>query len=143
MVIERTLSIIKPNAVAKNLIGAIYNRFENSGFKIIGIKMLQLTKEQAEGFYSEHQDRSFFTNLVNFMISGPIVVSVLECENAIHRQRVLMGSTNPKNALPDTLRAKFADNITENAIHGSDSIESASREIAYFFSEEEIYMRVT
>ncbi|AKC31865.1 nucleoside-diphosphate kinase [Candidatus Pantoea carbekii] len=139
MTIEHSLSIIKPNAVAKNVIGAIYNRFENAGFKIIAIKMLHLTKQQAEGFYAEHKDCIFFDKLVKFMISGPIVVSVLEGNHAIQRHRDLIGATDPNQALAGTLRAEYADNVTENAVHGSDSIESAIREITYFFSKNEIY----
>lgn len=141
MAIERTFSIIKPNAVAKNVIGAIYNRFESAGFKIISAKMLHLTKEQAEGFYAEHKGRPFFDNLIDFMTSGPIMVSILEGENAIHRHRDLMGATNPDNALAGTLRADYADSFTENATHGSDYAESAVREIAYFFAENEVCPR--
>ena len=124
MAIERTFSIIKPNAVAKNVIGAIYNRFESAGFKIVGAKMLQLSKEQAEGFYAEHQGKPFFDGLVEFMTSGPVVVSVLEGENAVQRHRDLMGATNPANALAGTLRADYADSFTENATHGSDSLQN-------------------
>ncbi len=138
MTTELTLSIIKPNVVAKNKIGAIFNRFESAGFKIVGTKMLQLTREQAEGFYAEHNGRPFFAGLVEFMTSGPIVVSVLEGENAIARHRDLMGATNPANALAGTLRADYADGFTENATHGSDSADSAAREISYFFGEGEI-----
>ncbi|WP_368913377.1 nucleoside-diphosphate kinase [Mixta calida] len=141
MTVERTFSIVKPNAVAKNVIGAIYNRFEAAGFKIVAAKMLHLTKEQAEGFYAEHKGKPFFDGLVEFMTSGPIVVSVLEGENAVQRHRDLMGATNPANALAGTLRADYADSFTENATHGSDSLESAAREIAFFFGENEIYPR--
>ncbi|CDG18473.1 MULTISPECIES: nucleoside-diphosphate kinase [Enterobacterales] len=141
MTIERTFSIIKPNAVKKDVIGSIYARFESAGFKIIAAKMLHLTREQAEGFYAEHQGRPFFEGLVAFMTSGPIMVQVLEGENAVQRHRDLMGATNPDNALAGTLRADYADSFTENAVHGSDSIESANREIAYFFSDEEIFPR--
>lgn len=141
MTIERTFSILKPNAVAKNAIGAIYTRFESAGFKIIAAKMLHLSKEQAEGFYAEHKGRPFFDGLVEFMTSGPIMVSVLEVENAVQRHRDLMGATNPDNALAGTLRADYADSFTENATHGSDAVESAAREIAYFFSNDELCPR--
>lgn len=141
MAIERTFSIIKPNAVAKNAIGAIYSRFEAAGFKIVAAKMLHLTREQAEGFYAEHKERPFFNDLVEFMTSGPITVQVLEGENAVQRHRDLMGATNPANALAGTLRADFADSFTANAVHGSDAPESAAREIAYFFSNNEICPR--
>ena len=133
MTIERTFSIIKPNSVANNDIGAIYARFERAGFK--------LTKEQAEGFYAEHKGRPFFDGLVEFMTSGPIMVQVLEGENAVQRNRDIMGATNPDNALAGTLRADFADSFTANAVHGSDAVESAQREIAYFFTESEICPR--
>ncbi|MBJ7223875.1 MULTISPECIES: nucleoside-diphosphate kinase [unclassified Brenneria] len=141
MTVERTFSIVKPNAVAKNAIGAIYARFESAGFNIVAAKMLHLTREQAEGFYAEHQGKPFFEALVEFMISGPIMVQVLEGENAVQRNRDIMGATNPANALAGTLRADYADSFTENAVHGSDSIESAQREIAYFFSADEICPR--
>lgn len=141
MTVERTFSIIKPNAVANNNIGAIYARFERAGFKIIASKMLRLTREQAEGFYAEHKDRPFFNGLVDFMISGPIVVQVLEAENAVQRNRDIMGATNPANALAGTLRADYADSFTANAVHGSDAVESAQREIAYFFTESELCPR--
>ncbi|OSN03815.1 nucleoside-diphosphate kinase [Lonsdalea iberica] len=141
MTVERTFSIIKPNAVAKNVIGAIYNRFESAGFKIVAAKMLHLTREQAEGFYAEHEGKPFFDGLVTFMTSGPIMVQVLEGENAVLRHRDLMGATNPENALAGTLRADYADSLTENAVHGSDSLASAEREIAYFFSADEVYAR--
>lgn len=141
MTIERTFSIVKPNAVAKNLIGAIYSRFEAAGLRIVGAKMLQLTREQAEGFYAEHAERPFFGSLVDFMISGPIIVQVLEGKDAVRRHREIMGATNPENALAGTLRADYADGFTENAVHGSDSVESAAREIAYFFAEGEVCPR--
>ncbi|EMX6240827.1 TPA: nucleoside-diphosphate kinase [Yersinia enterocolitica] len=141
MAVERTFSIIKPNAVAKNNIGAIYARFESAGFKIIAAKMLHLTKEQAEGFYAEHKGRPFFDGLVEFMTSGPVMIQVLEGENSVQRHRDIMGATNPDNALAGTLRADFADSFTENAVHGSDAVESAQREIAYFFSDNEICPR--
>lgn len=142
MTVERTFSIVKPNAVAKNAIGAIYARFESAGFTLVAAKMVQLTREQAEGFYAEHQGKPFFDGLVDFMTSGPIMVQVLEGENAIQRNRDIMGATNPANALAGTLRADYADSFTENAVHGSDSPESAAREIAYFFSAEEICPRL-
>lgn len=141
MAIEQTLSIIKPNAVAKNVIGAIYSRFESAGFNIVACKMLRLSREQAEGFYAEHQGKAFFASLITFMTSGPILVTVLACENAVQRQRDLMGATNPQQALAGTLRADYADGFTENATHGSDSIVSAQREIAYFFAPDEICPR--
>lgn len=141
MALERTFSIIKPNAVANNDIGAIYARFESAGFKIIAAKMLHLSKEQAEGFYAEHKGRPFFDGLVEFMTSGPIMVQVLEGENAVQRHRDIMGATNPDNALAGTLRADFADSFTANAVHGSDAVESAQREIAYFFAADEILPR--
>ena len=132
---ERTLSIIKPDAVAKNVIGQIYTIFENAGLKIVNARMMQLTRNQAEQFYAEHSERPFFGALVAFMISGPVMVSVLEGNNAIANHRELMGATNPKNAAPGTIRARFADSIDENAVHGSDALESASREVLFFFPE--------
>ncbi len=141
MALERTLSIIKPDAVAKNLIGAIYNRFESAGLRIVVAKMMHLSKEQAEGFYAEHKERPFFGALVEFMTSGPIVVQVLEGEDAVRKNRDIMGATNPAEALAGTLRADYAETIDENAVHGSDAVESAAREIAYFFSDEEICPR--
>lgn len=141
MAIERTFSIIKPDAVGKNLIGQIYNRFETSGFKIVAAKMLHLTKEQAEGFYAEHEGRPFYPTLVEFMTSGPIFVQVLEGESAVTRHRELLGATNPDEALAGTIRADFANSMQQNSTHGSDSLESAAREIAYFFSDEEICPR--
>ncbi|WP_258239940.1 nucleoside-diphosphate kinase [Pseudidiomarina homiensis] len=141
MALERTLSIIKPDAVGKNVIGGIYNRFETAGLRIVAAKMMHLSKEQAEGFYAEHSERPFFGALVEFMTSGPIVVSVLEGENAVLRHREIMGATNPAEALAGTLRADYAVSIDENAVHGSDAVESAAREIAYFFADEEICAR--
>ena len=141
MALERTLSIIKPDAVAKNLIGAIYNRFESAGLRIVASKMMHLSKEQAEGFYAEHKERPFFGALVEFMTSGPIVVQVLEGENTVLKNREIMGATNPAEALAETLRADYAETIDENAVHGSDATETAAREIAYFFSDEEICPR--
>ena len=141
MAIERTFSIVKPDAVAKNVIGQIYARFESAGLKVIASKMLHLSKEKAEGFYAEHKERPFFNDLVAFMTSGPVMVQVLEGENAVLANREIMGATNPAEAARGTLRADFANSIDENAVHGSDAVESAAREIAYFFSEEEICPR--
>ena len=132
---ERTLSIIKPDAVAKNVIGPIYSIFEESDLKIVAARMMQLTRDQAEQFYAEHKERPFFGGLVAFMMSGPVMVSVLEGNNAIAKHRELMGATNPKNAEPGTIRALFADSIDENAVHGSDSPAAAQREIVFFFPE--------
>lgn len=141
MAVERTLSIIKPDAVAKNVIGEILSRFEKSGLQVVAAKMQHLSKEQAEGFYAEHKERPFFGDLVGFMTSGPVVVQVLEGENAVTQNRDLMGATNPKEAAAGTIRADFANSIDANAVHGSDSPESAAREIAYFFSDDEICSR--
>ena len=141
MAVERTLSIIKPDAVAKNVIGKIYSRFESNGLKIVASKMQQLTNEKAEGFYAEHKERPFFGDLVKFMTSGPVIVQVLEGENAISMNRDLMGATNPKEAAEGTIRADFAESIDANAVHGSDSPASAEREVAYFFASSEIYAR--
>ncbi len=141
MAIERTISIIKPDAVAKNVIGEIYARFEKAGLKIVAAKMLHLSKEQAEGFYAVHKERPFFKDLVSFMISGPVMVQVLEGENAIAKNREVMGATNPKDAAPGTIRADFAVSIDENAVHGSDGPETAKTEIAYFFKPEELCPR--
>lgn len=141
MALERTLSIIKPDAVAKNHIGDISRRFEHAGLKIIAAKMAQLSQEQAEGFYAVHKERPFFGDLVSFMISGPVMIQVLEGENAISRNRELMGATDPKKAEPGTIRADFADSIDANAVHGSDSLENAETEIAYFFAADQICPR--
>lgn len=141
MAVERTLSIIKPDAVAKNVIGEIYNRFEKNGLRIVAAKMLHLSSEKAEGFYAEHKGRPFFEPLVEFMTSGPVTVQVLEGENAVLKNRELMGATNPKEADAGTIRADFAQSIDANAVHGSDAVESAAREIAYFFSDDEICPR--
>lgn len=138
---ERTLSIIKPDAVAKNVIGEIIARFEQAGLKIVAARMLHLSREQAEGFYAEHKERPFFKALVDFMTSGPVVVQVLEGDNAIAKNRELMGATNPKEAAAGTIRADFAETIDANAVHGSDSPASAAREVAYFFNEGEICPR--
>ena len=141
MAVERTLSIVKPDAVAKNVIGQIYSRFENASLKIIAARMLQLSQAEAEGFYAVHRERPFFRDLVNFMISGPVMVQVLVGENAIARNRELMGATDPKKAAKGTIRADFADGIDTNAVHGSDSSETARVEIAYFFPALDIYSR--
>ncbi|MCK8894149.1 nucleoside-diphosphate kinase [Haemophilus influenzae] len=138
---ERTFSIIKPDAVKRNLIGAILTRFEQNGFKIIASKMVRLTREQAEGFYAEHQDKEFFASLVEYMMSSPIVVSVLEKENAVKDYRTLIGTTNPETAEEGTIRKDFALSQRKNSVHGSDSIENANREIAYFFTDCEIFER--
>ena len=135
---QRTLSIIKPDAVAKNVIGKIVDRFETNGLKIAAMKKIKLSEEVAAGFYAEHKERGFFKDLVSFMTSGPVVVMVLEGENAIAKNRELMGATNPKEAAAGTIRADFAESIDANAVHGSDSEKSAAREIAYFFSQIEI-----
>ena len=136
---ENTLSIIKPDAVSKNVLGKILDRFESSGLKIIAIKMLHLDKDMAEGFYAEHKGKPFFEKLINFMTSGPVVVQVLSGENAIKTNRELMGNTNPEEAASGTIRSDFAESIDANAVHGSDSPESAEREISYFFTESEIF----
>ena len=143
MAVERTLSIIKPDAVGKNAIGEIVGRFEKAGLNVVAMKMLHLSKEQAEGFYAEHKERPFFNDLVAFMTSGPVVVQVLEGEGAILKNRDLMGATNPKEAEAGTIRADFAETIDANAVHGSDSTESAARELAYFFSDEELCPRAS
>jgi nucleoside-diphosphate kinase len=141
MAVERTLSIIKPDAVAKNAVGQILSRFEADDLQVIALKMQQLTQEQAEGFYAEHSERPFFKDLVAFMTSGPVSVQVLEGEGAILKNRDLMGATNPKEADAGTIRADFATSIDANAVHGSDSETSAAREVAYFFSDNEICAR--
>lgn len=141
MAIERTLSIIKPDAVGGNHIGEIYSRFEKAGLKVVAAKMLHLDDEKAGGFYAEHKERPFYGDLVKFMTSGPVVVSVLEGENAVLAHREIMGATNPKDAVEGTIRRDFATSIDENAVHGSDSTTSASREIAYFFADNEICPR--
>ena len=141
MAVERTFSIVKPDAVARNLIGEIYSRFEKGGLRIVASKMLQLSEEQACGFYAEHDGKPFFTDLCSYMRSGPVMVQVLEGEDAIVTNRLLMGATNPKEADPGTIRADFAESIDANAVHGSDSPESAAREIAFFFSDAEVIDR--
>jgi nucleoside-diphosphate kinase len=135
MAIERTLSIIKPDAVAKNVIGQIYSRFENAGLKIVAAQMKQLSREEAEGFYAAHKERGFFKDLVDFMVSGPVMIQALEGENAVLKNRELMGATDPKKADKGTIRADFADSIDANAVHGSDAVEAAAVEIAYFFGK--------
>ena len=141
MAIERTLSIVKPDAVAKNVIGKIYSRFEDAGLKIVAARMVQLSRAEAEGFYSVHKDRPFFKDLVEFMISGPVMVQVLEGEGAIAKNRELMGATDPKKADKGTIRADFADSIDANAVHGSDAPETAAVEIAFFFPSMQIISR--
>lgn len=133
MAVEQTLSIIKPDAVGKNVIGKIYDRFESAGMRIVAAKMLQLSEQQAGEFYAVHKERPFYNNLVSFMISGPVMVQVLEGENAIAKHRDVMGATNPKDAAAGTIRADFAETVDENAVHGSDAVETAQTEIAFFF----------
>ncbi|MDH2916764.1 MAG: nucleoside-diphosphate kinase [Gallionella sp.] len=141
MAVERTLSIIKPDAVAKNVIGQIYSRFENAGLKIVAAQMRHLNRTEAEGFYAVHKARPFFKDLVDFMISGPVMIQVLEGENAVAKHRDLMGATDPKKADKGTIRADFADSIDANAVHGSDSAENAAIEIAYFFAAKNVHSR--
>lgn len=141
MAVERTLSIIKPDAVAKNVIGKIYSRFETNGLKIVAARLTQLSRQEAEGFYAVHRERPFFKDLVEFMISGPVMVQVLEGEGAVAKNRDLMGATDPKKAEPGTIRADFADSIDANAVHGSDAAETAAAEIAYFFPAMSVYSR--
>ena len=141
MAVERTLSIIKPDAVAKNVIGKIYSRFETNGLKVIAARMVHLSRQEAEGFYAVHKARPFFKDLVEFMISGPVMIQVLEGENAIQKNRDLMGATDPKKAAQGTIRADFAQSIDANAVHGSDAPETAAVEIAYFFPTMEVYSR--
>ena len=141
MAIERTLSIIKPDAVAKNVIGQIYSRFEAAGLKIVASRMTHLSRAQAEGFYAVHRGRPFFKDLVEFMVSGPIMVQVLERENAIAKYRELMGATDPKKAAAGTIRADFADSIDANAVHGSDGADTARAEVAYFFPSLDVHSR--
>ena len=141
MAIERTFSIIKPDAVGKNVAGEIVSRFEKNGLQVIASKMLHLSKEQAQGFYAVHKERPFYNDLVEFMISGPVVVQVLEGENAISKNRELMGATNPAEADPGTIRADFATTVDENAVHGSDAPETAAEEIKYFFGDDELCPR--
>jgi nucleoside-diphosphate kinase len=135
MALERTLSIVKPDGVARNLVGDVYHRFEKSGLRIVAARMLHLTQGQAEGFYAVHRERPFFRDLCTYMTSGPVMVQVLEGESAVQRHRDIMGATDPKKAAPGTIRADLATSIEENVVHGSDSAENAAREIAYFFAE--------
>jgi len=141
MAVERTLSIIKPDAVAKNVIGEIYSRFEKNGLKIVASRMMHLSRLQAERFYGVHKDRPFFKDLVEFMVSGPVMVQALEGENAIARNRELMGATDPKKAAAGTIRADFASSIDANAVHGSDGLETAAAEVAFFFPALDIHAR--
>jgi nucleoside-diphosphate kinase len=141
MAVQRTLSIIKPDAVAKNVIGKIYSRFETNGLKVIAARMAHLSRQEAEGFYAVHKARPFFKDLVEFMISGPVMIQVLEGEEAIQKNRDLMGATDPKKAEKGTIRADFAESIDANAVHGSDAPETAAVEIAYFFPASQVYSR--
>ena len=141
MSIEQTLSIIKPDGVQKNLIGEIYSRFEKAGLQIVAAKMLQMSKQQAEGFYAVHKERPFFISLVNYMTSGPIMVQTLEGEDAIGRNREIMGATNPADATKGTIRAEFAESIEKNTVHGSDGPETAAQEITFFFGDDEMHPR--
>ena len=141
MAVERTFSVVKPDAVAKNLIGKIYSRFESNGLRVVASRMMRLSEEVAGGFYAEHSERPFFPALIEFMTSGPVVVQVLEGEDAIAKNRELMGATNPQEAAEGTIRADFAESIDANAVHGSDSPESAAREIAYFFAASDVCAR--
>ena len=141
MALERTLSIIKPDAVAKNVVGEIYSRFEQAGLKVAAARMKHLSRQEAEGFYAVHRERPFFNALVEFMISGPVMIQALQGDNAVLKHRDLMGATNPKDAAKGTIRADFADSIDANAVHGSDSLENAATEIAYFFPTTDIYPR--
>ncbi|MDT3680211.1 MAG: nucleoside-diphosphate kinase [Burkholderiaceae bacterium] len=141
MAVERTLSIIKPDAVAKNVIGQIYARFEGAGLKIVAARMMHLSREQAGGFYAVHKERPFYADLVTFMSSGPVMIQVLEGEDAIRRNRDLMGATDPKKAAAGTIRADFADSIDANAVHGSDGVDTANTEIAFFFPTLDLHSR--
>ncbi len=141
MALERTLSIIKPDAVGKNVIGKIYSRFESNGLKVVAAKMRHLSRPEAEGFYAVHRARPFFKDLVDFMVSGPVMIQVLEGDSAVAKNRELMGATDPKKAAPGSIRADFAQSIDANAVHGSDAAETAAVEIAYFFAASEIYSR--
>ncbi len=141
MAIERTFSIVKPDGVEKNLIGEVYRRFEAAGLRIIAARMLHLTREQAEGFYAVHKERPFYNDLVNYMTSGPVMVQALEGENAVAKNREIMGATNPADADPGTIRADFAASIEENVVHGSDAPETAREEISFFFSEDQVCPR--
>ncbi|MDQ1345253.1 MAG: nucleoside-diphosphate kinase [Pseudomonadota bacterium] len=141
MAVERTLSIVKPDGVRKNVIGEVYRRFEQAGLKIIAARMMKLSQAQAEGFYAVHRERPFFKDLVSYMTSGPVIVQVLEGDNAVAKHREIMGATDPKKAAPGTIRADLAESIEQNVVHGSDSLENAAREVAYFFAETELCPR--
>jgi len=141
MAVERTLSIVKPDGVRKNVIGEVYRRFEQAGLRIIAARMMHLTRTQAEGFYAVHRERPFFRDLVSYMTSGPVIVQALEGENAVAKHREIMGATDPKKAAPGTIRADLAESIEQNVVHGSDSVENAAREVAYFFAETDLCPR--
>jgi nucleoside-diphosphate kinase len=141
MAVERTLSIVKPDGVKKNVIGEVYRRFEQAGLRIVAARMMHLTQPQAEGFYAVHRERPFFRDLVSYMTSGPVIVQVLEGENAVAKHREIMGATDPKKAAPGTIRADLAESIEQNVVHGSDSLENAAREVAYFFAETDLCPR--
>jgi nucleoside-diphosphate kinase len=141
MAVERTLSIVKPDGVQKNVIGEVYRRFERAGLRIVAARMMRLTQAQAEGFYAVHRERPFFRDLVSYMTSGPVIVQVLEGDDAVAKHREIMGATDPKKAAPGTIRADLAESIEHNVVHGSDSLENAAREVAYFFAETEICTR--
>ena len=141
MAVERTLSIVKPDGVRKNVIGEVYRRFEQAGLKIVAARMMKLSQAQAEGFYAVHRERPFFKDLVSYMTSGPVIVQVLEGDAAVARHREIMGATDPKKAAPGTIRADLAESIEQNVVHGSDSLENATREIGYFFAETELCPR--
>ncbi|MBP9591560.1 MAG: nucleoside-diphosphate kinase [Steroidobacteraceae bacterium] len=141
MSVERTLSIVKPDGVRKNVIGDVYRRFEKAGLRIVAARMTRLSQTQAEGFYAVHRERPFFRDLVSYMTSGPVIVQVLEGENAVAKHREIMGATDPKKAAPGTIRADLAESIEQNVVHGSDSLDNAAREVAYFFAETEICPR--
>jgi len=141
MAVERTLSIVKPDGVRKNVIGEVYRRFEQASLKIVAARMMKLSQAQAEGFYAVHRERPFFKDLVSYMTSGPVIVQVLEGDNAVAKHREIMGATDPKKAAPGTIRADLAESIEQNVVHGSDSLENAAREIGYFFAETELCPR--
>ena len=141
MAVERTLSIVKPDGVRKNVIGEVYRRFEQAGLKIVAARMMKLSQAQAEGFYAVHRERPFFKDLVSYMTSGPVIVQVLEGDDAVAKHREIMGATDPKKAAPGTIRADLAESIEQNVVHGSDSLENAAREISYFFAETELCAR--
>jgi nucleoside-diphosphate kinase len=141
MAVERTLSIVKPDGVRKNVIGEVYRRFEQAGLKIVAARMTKLSQAQAEGFYAVHRERPFFKDLVSYMTSGPVIVQVLEGDNAVAKHREIMGATDPKKAAPGTIRADLAESIEQNVVHGSDSLENAAREVGYFFAETELCPR--